>query len=441
MAKGIFSEMISRLAHRLFHTRTQSLLMADQASDHSALLEMSRVITALLTRLPLSEVLAEATRQMTLDGCTLFGWEQQAEVLSHIVDFTPTFPRPHNTPNRHQQTQALLSAYPRLNHIIAHQTPEILAGQKLSDPLLNQNLPCHDVDAWDAWLIIPLHYQKQPLGLLTFYVLDTRQRPLTTTDLAYGSALQHPLTLALQGEILQADKQQISQRLVTTQEAERRRISRELHDELGQALTALKINLDVVNRLLSKDPEAAPSAQQAKIQHSLDEARSLAVHTLEVARNMSGSLRPVMLDDLGLEAVLRWTLDRYEQRTGQTVQLEIDLRQITLPSDIAISLYRIINEALTNSARHAQAGRVWVALFVEKGEVVALVNDNGLGFEVDAWRKSARRHESQGLQGMQERATLLGGSLTITSKPGHGTQLEVRLPLPDSAEKDKAQHD
>jgi len=249
------------------------------------------------------------------------------------------------------------------------------------------------------------------------------------TDIATLMSLSSQAAVAIQNanlftelEAQRETLRQVSLRLVNAQEEERRRISRELHDELGQALTALKINLDLARRAL---PDDAP----ARLQQSIHEAGSLAVQTLDTARNMSLSLHPAMLDDLGLVAALRWDIDRYEQRTGQTVFLEAALGEVNLQPELQITVYRIITESLTNAARHAQASDIWVNLGIENEQVCLTVKDNGIGFDAEKWQDSPGERQSLGLISMQERAELLGGSFTITSSPGQGTTINSKFPL------------
>jgi signal transduction histidine kinase len=217
----------------------------------------------------------------------------------------------------------------------------------------------------------------------------------------------------------------ISNHLVQAQETERRRISRELHDELGQALTALKINIDIAAHTL-------PEAPAPKLQRGLQEASRLAEEILESTRRLSLELRPPMLDDLGVIPALRWSLDRYEQRTGQAVYFKVNLADLALSPLLETALYRITQEALTNIARHAQANRVWVDLLKETDQLCLRVRDDGRGFDPKKHLDSAAQYDSLGLVGMRERVTTLGGTLKITSDANNGTCLEACFPLNES---------
>jgi PAS domain S-box-containing protein len=216
-------------------------------------------------------------------------------------------------------------------------------------------------------------------------------------------------------EILQT----FSQRLIETQEAERRRVARELHDEIGQALTAIKINLQAVQHSAG----ASPLAPQ------LNESTGLVDHALQQVRDLSFNLRPSLLDDLGLMAALRWYLDREARRAGLIPEFAADLSEKRLPSELETACFRITQEALTNVVRHAQASRVWVELRQRGAELSLVIRDDGIGFDVSAVRRRRSSDMNLGLQGMQERALILGGRLEIQAAPGGGTEIHAWFPL------------
>ena len=197
-------------------------------------------------------------------------------------------------------------------------------------------------------------------------------------------------------------------------EQEKSRIARELHDELGQALTALKIDVVWMKQNLS-----APTAELAS---KLTEMQLLVDGTVAATRRISADLRPLVLDDLGLAAAAEWLVQNFTQRTGVACELAM-AADLELGEPHATSVFRALQESLTNIAKHAQATRVEVTLGREGGHVTLTVRDNGLGFDTQAPRKSG----SFGLLGLRERAALLGGEATIDSEPGKGTRVELRL--------------
>jgi signal transduction histidine kinase len=280
-----------------------------------------------------------------------------------------------------------------------------------------------------AMATVPLLSHHRVVGVLAAYAYQPDF--FDADSVAILMALSSQAAVAIQNAQLFAELEaqrealrQVSLRLVNAQEEERRRISRELHDELGQALTALKINLDVARWALTAD--VSP-----KLGRSISEATSLVVQALETARSLSLELRPAVLDDLGLVSALRWEIDRYEQRTGQKVDFEADLAGHVLRSELEITLYRIITEALTNVARHAQASHIRVTVRIENQQLLAGVEDDGVGFDAPAWFASPAERQSLGLVSMRERATLLGGQFQLVSQPGHGTKVYVQLPIGD----------
>jgi len=207
--------------------------------------------------------------------------------------------------------------------------------------------------------------------------------------------------------------QALSHRLLEAREVERRHIAHGLHDELGQTLTAIKLNLQ------SLRADADPVA----------ESLALIDRGIEQVRSLSLDLRPSMLDDLGLVATLRWYLDRHGQRAGYAVTLDADRIETRLPPTVETACFRLTQEALTNVARHARARRVTVTVRGRDAELELAVRDDGVGFDVRAARERAAAGASLGLLGMEELASLAGGRLTIESAPGQGTAILARFPL------------
>ncbi|HLV81187.1 MAG TPA: sensor histidine kinase, partial [Chthonomonadaceae bacterium] len=210
------------------------------------------------------------------------------------------------------------------------------------------------------------------------------------------------------------------------QEKERRHLARELHDEIGQALTAVKINLESLQR-----------AAEAPRTERLGDSIAIVQQTLEQVRSLSLDLRPAMLDDFGLTAALRWHFDRQAKRTGIELHLDCEPFRKRLPPTIETACFRVAQEALTNILRHAKAGQVRVTLRQDAQEVLLTVEDDGAGFNVAAARRAATRNASMGLLGMEERARLAGGRLEIVSERRRGTKIEAHFPLPPTAGKSK----
>ncbi len=202
----------------------------------------------------------------------------------------------------------------------------------------------------------------------------------------------------------------------TIREQEKSRIARELHDELGQALTALKIDVVWMRQNL-------PSAGAA-LADKLDEMQLLLDGTVAATRRISADLRPLVLDDLGLAAAAEWVVQNFTHRTGVACELAM-ARGLELGEPYATTVFRVLQETLTNVAKHADATQVEVSLNREGPEVTLSVHDNGRGFVVQSQRKAG----SFGLLGLRERAALLGGSVSIESAPGLGTSVEMHLTI------------
>jgi two-component system sensor histidine kinase UhpB len=220
--------------------------------------------------------------------------------------------------------------------------------------------------------------------------------------------------LGEQREQLQA----LSHRLLTAQEAERRALACELHDDFGQFLTAIRLNLAAVQRGTSGAASRHLTDGIALVDQAIEKVRSLAL-----------DLRPAMLDDLGLVAAIRWLLKRLAERAGFEARLAAEGLGERLPTTIETCSFRLVQEALTNVARHAEAESVDVELGTVDGELRIVVHDDGRGFDVSAARRHAAHGKSLGLLSMQERVTLAGGRLEISSAIGKGTTVDVHLPL------------
>lgn len=211
-------------------------------------------------------------------------------------------------------------------------------------------------------------------------------------------------------------------RLRSAREKERTHIAREIHDELGQALTALKMDLFSLK-------ECVPTPQRAQLEPRTAGMAALIDAMIDRVRTLATDLRPAVLDDMGLAAAVEWAVQQFARRTGVQCDLDVPQQQIRLDADRATDVFRILQEALTNVARHAQATRVDVHLRVNGAELVLEVHDNGRGIteaELDGGR-------SFGLMGIRERVLLWGGEAGIGTAPQGGTSVTVCLPLGPSS--------
>ncbi|OFV99973.1 MAG: hypothetical protein A3F68_01455 [Acidobacteria bacterium RIFCSPLOWO2_12_FULL_54_10] len=213
--------------------------------------------------------------------------------------------------------------------------------------------------------------------------------------------------------------ERLSAKVVDAQEEERRAISRELHDQIGQALTAIKVNLGMVEQKIA--------AVSPELRERIRESKLLAEQTMQEIRDLSRLLRPTMLDDLGLVPALEWYVRSFSRRFGIPVSLQIDRTLRRLPEQWETSIYRSVQEALTNTIRHSEATKVFIHLEQSLENLILTVEDNGQGFELSSPKGGL------GLIGMSERARQLGGGLSVESKQQAGTRVRITLPLPPVA--------
>jgi signal transduction histidine kinase len=269
--------------------------------------------------------------------------------------------------------------------------------------------------------------EKGPYGVLSAYA--TRPRAFTAHDLNVVEAIAGVLADAIKRRHVEDmlrrardHERRLRERLeaharlvVEAQEAERRRIARELHDEIGQTLTGLKLTLEQLER---SPPE--------EVCLGLSRARGLVAELMSRVDILSLDLRPAMLDDLGLLPALLWLVGRYYAQTGVRVTVEHEGLDRKLEPDVETAAYRIVQEALTNVARHAETGRASVRCTAGDDAFLIEVRDEGAGFDSGAASAGTLKF---GLVGMEERARLVGGKLTVTSEPGKGTAVVASLPI------------
>ncbi|HMH44730.1 MAG TPA: ATP-binding protein, partial [Pyrinomonadaceae bacterium] len=231
--------------------------------------------------------------------------------------------------------------------------------------------------------------------------------------------------LEKQSSLLKATSEQLralSASLEAAREEEGTRIAREIHDELGGALTGLKWDLESLDKVIS---ELTDQSQLQVLREKIEAMLRLSETTISAVRRISSELRPSILDDFGLAEAIEWQARQFQARTRIICHCECSVDTSDLNQEQSTAVFRIFQEALTNILRHAQATRVDVAIREEAGEIVLTVSDNGRGItEAD---KS--RLQSLGLLGMQERAHLIGGEIDITGFEGKGTVLTVRVPI------------
>ncbi len=269
---------------------------------------------------------------------------------------------------------------------------------------------------------VPLRTASGVIGLMNLILPP--QRMLTSRELITLSMIGNEIGLAAERTRLYEDVREkeevrgdLLKKLITAHEDERRRIARGLHDEAGQSLTALILNLEMAER-------SAPSSEK---QH-LARLRSIAEDTLDELRRVIYGLRPTILDDLGLTAAIRWYVKETVEPQGLHVLINLTGLKKRLPYHLETAVFRIVQEALTNVLKHANAHQAIVDVSLVDAQLRVAIGDDGQGFDVASSPRSSEGG-GMGLLGMRERAELLGGSWKVQSQPGEGTQLEAVIPV------------
>lgn len=286
--------------------------------------------------------------------------------------------------------------------------------------------PRHEGNAWTAAVDVPLQRSGKFLGVLN--VLSENAGAFGPADAELLSLFASQAAVAIDNAALyEAERtarrqlRDLAGYLQTAREKERTHIAREIHDEFGQILTALKMDLSWLSRRLPGS-EAHLVEKAAAMSDLIDAA----IHTV---RRVATELRPGLLDDLGLVPAIEWQAEQFAARTGIAFELHLGEEELVLDRDLATAIFRIFQETLTNVGRHAEATQVRVHLETSADELVLTVQDDGIGITVDQISDPT----SLGLVGMRERAHYWGGDVALQGRPGQGTAVTVRVPLPPLA--------
>ena len=275
---------------------------------------------------------------------------------------------------------------------------------------------------------IPLKSKDRVLGIMN--VACSTEQNFTETDFELFNSIGFQVGLAMENSMLYSESKQkeelrgqLLSSIISAQEEERKRISRELHDESGQTLTAAIMNVEAIESLVP--------AKESVLREKIQGVKALISHTLEDIRRMTHDLRPMALDDLGLASAIRAYSKNRLEAIG--IQVQFDSKGLNasrrLSPAIETALFRIIQEAANNIVKHADAHKVGIHLSVENEIIKATVEDDGKGFEPDSVFASGSSRQSLGLLGIKERVALLGGSFTIRSRRHQGTRLIVEIPV------------
>jgi len=261
-------------------------------------------------------------------------------------------------------------------------------------------------------LYVPLVLRDRPIGVLVAHDKLGADQRFDSADLRLAEQFADRAAVAV--DLSRRVARDALRRVVSGQELERRRLARELHDETGQALTSILLGLRAVEEADGRDD----------VRTAVGDLRELVVATLQDVRRLAVQLRPKALDDFGLVPALERLVQTFAETSGIRVDLEAQLGEERLPAEVETTLYRIVQEALTNVVKHAEASRVSILLVRREGSATAVIEDNGRGFN-----PATAPTDRLGLEGMRERAELHEGRLAVETAPGAGTTLVVEVPL------------
>lgn len=286
-------------------------------------------------------------------------------------------------------------------------------------------LPQYAIERYRSILEVPMTFAGELIGVLGVNELGESTREFGGDDVRILSLFASQASNAVYNARLyekvrsgRKSLQVLSQRIIRAQETERRQIARELHDEIGQALTGVQLNLQTVQQYLEGDAR-----------ESLNDSMLTIERVLQQARDLSLNLRPSVLDDFGLVAALRWLVNRRANVLAPAISFCADPFETRLSEDIETACFRVAQEALTNVLRHARASHASIELRQRDKQLQLLIRDDGVGFDVSKAMDIAKGGASMGLLGLRERVLLVGGSIEIESVPGQGTTLLAFFPI------------
>ncbi|HEX4950677.1 MAG TPA: GAF domain-containing sensor histidine kinase [Blastocatellia bacterium] len=389
----------------------------DIRRENQELAILNSIPAAISTSLDLTEILLllkqQLSQQLGVPGGGIYIYDQQEarfelkETWGFPAEVTPLI------------TIVPAQSYPA-NEILRTRKPFLVTEIK-QDHLYLKLAMDQKRPEWQSCLGVPVLADGTMQGVIVLFsptiFNDAQIAFYTSFGRQVGTAVHHA-RLFEQFFIARERTQVLSQRLVAIQEEERRNLARELHDEIGQILTGLKLILDMSLRL-------PPEEGQANVQ----EAQTLVAELMSKVRQISLDLRPGMLDDLGLLPALLWYFERYTAQTKVQVNFaHRNLEGQRFSSEVETAAYRIVQEALTNVARHAAVKEVTVNAWADPDILCVEIQDQGVGFNPQA---ALEANVSSGVAGMGERARLLGGGLTIESEMNRGTLITAHLPLWD----------
>jgi len=387
---------------------------------HRNLLALNKIATAVSHSLDLDTVLSSALEKtleiMNRNTGGILLWDEERQMLCYRV---------HHSLSKEYVQAVCFRLGEGIVGRVAQSGEAILVDDISIDPrIVHPGLVA--AEGLRAFAAVPLRVKDKVLGVLT--VASHEARKFSVEDIQLLDSIASQIAIAVENAKLHQEVQRKDEsrgellgEIFSIQEEERRRIARELHDETSQSLASLAVNLEAVAGML---PSGADEARAR-----LRKIEQIAVNVLDEIHKLIYELRPTLLDDLGLVAATRWLADNNLGAAGIVVNFKTTGRVRRLPSKLETTLFRVIQEAVSNIARHAHAENVDVALHFKKGTIAVRVRDDGEGFDVEEAISSKDRPRGLGLLGMKERVELMNGTLNIHSYPGGGTNINIEIPI------------
>ncbi len=414
---GQLGVAFSRMTRELARSRDE---LVSRSEDLSALNSVSAMVSQSLN---LEEVVANALRKVLEvvrgeAGCVyLLGPDGSSLEMKYRIDPSDLFGC-----QEASSRATACACHQALQWKHAQLVNDVSQCSRMSDDLeVTKGLGC--------FVCIPLRATRRVLGVMN--VAFSSERSVVESDLKLLDSIGYHVGLALDNSILyeeareeEALRGRLLDSAISAQEEERKRIARELHDEYGQIMTGLIWSIESIENVI---PE-----EQEQTRAKLTNAKSLASHAMEVTRRLSLDLRPPALDDLGLIAAIRAFAQAHLEAVGVQLRLRIEGSGKRLAPSVEITIFRIVQEAVHNVAKHAEAQSVMIRIFRDSGKIAVVVEDDGKGFDVNVVLRSGSKAQSLGLLGIRERVALLNGRFDIRSTAGEGTRLTVEIPVDDS---------
>ncbi len=405
-----------------FNRMTSELDVAQRAMwrRNRELAALNAVAGAVNTPAPLTETLDRALRALLTELGLPVGWVFLLDRASARVQLTTWVGLPWEIGERE-----IATALHGCPCTVALTDKQSIVVQPLPERCPLREGKLNDARAIASHVTVPILARDQVLGVLGVASADAQA--FDADEVKLLDAVGQQLGVVIENARLWDDlrekervRGQLLEKVIGAQEEERKRIARELHDDTGQAITSLMVGL-----------RAASDAVEPATRARLEPLRDIAAQSLDSVKRLARELRPPLLDDLGLPAALERYVASYRTNYGVSVDLQMTGfgHNGHLPSQVELALYRIIQEALTNIAKHAHARNASIVVERKPRAVVAVIEDDGRGFDVRAVMESAQEESKLGLYGMRERAELVGGRLQIESTPGTGSSVFVEIPI------------